>query len=179
MSKHAPVSPGDEDNIGGPSHRPSLSSHLTYTVGKDALTATARDWYSATAYATLIEALRSEGKYREGNRIGRQMLAEGQSDFAKTIALYEMAYNLAELEEELDQALQLAHQSLELAPEELKQFPLAALGWVHYKRREFDQARTTLAARGMAIEQQNHGIAHSIYFHDPDGHEIEITTYEV
>ena len=46
-------------------------------------------------------------------------------------------------------------------------------------RREFDQARTTLAARGMAIEQQNHGIAHSIYFHDPDGHEIEITTYEV
>jgi catechol 2,3-dioxygenase len=46
-------------------------------------------------------------------------------------------------------------------------------------RREFDQARATLAARGMTIEQQDHGVSHSIYFHDPDGHEIEITTYEV
>jgi len=29
------------------------------------------------------------------------------------------------------------------------------------------------------VEFQNHGIAHSIYFRDPDGHELEITTYEV
>jgi len=31
------------------------------------------------AYATWIEALRSEGKYREGNRVGRRLLAEGAS----------------------------------------------------------------------------------------------------
>jgi tetratricopeptide (TPR) repeat protein len=118
----------------------------------------------ATAYATLIEALRGEGKYREGNRIGRKMLDEGESNFAKTIAYYEMAYNLAELEEDLDEALDYARRALELAPEELKQFPLAALGWVHYKRREFDEAigflsraselepsSTTLTHLGMAL----------------------------
>ena len=118
----------------------------------------------ATAYATLIEALRGEGKYREGNTVGRQMLSEGSSNFAKTIAYYEMAYNLAELEEDLDQALDYARQSLELAPDELKPFPLAALGWVHYKRREWQQAidflsraselepsETTLTHLGMAL----------------------------
>ena len=118
----------------------------------------------ATAYATLIEALRGEGKYREGNTVGRQMLSEGNSNFAKTIAYYEMAYNLAELEEDLDQALDYARQSLELSPDELKPFPLAALGWVHYKRREWQQAidflsraselepsETTLTHLGMAL----------------------------
>lgn len=99
----------------------------------------------ATAYAALIEALRSQGKYREGNRIGRRLLSEGESSFSKTIAYYELAYNLAEMEEDLDQALEYAQRSLELAPEELKAFPLAALGWVHYKRREFDRAVDFLA----------------------------------
>ena len=47
-----PVSTAVEDAIGGDAHRPSLTSHLTYTVGKDTITATPRDWYSATAYAT-------------------------------------------------------------------------------------------------------------------------------
>lgn len=118
----------------------------------------------ATAYATLIEALRSEGKYREGNRIGSRMLDEGESNFTKTIAYYEMAYNLAEMEEDLDQALDYARRALELSPEELRQFPLAVLGWVHYKRQEFDQAieclsrsseigpsSTTLTHLGMAL----------------------------
>ena len=100
----------------------------------------------ATAYAALIEALRSEGKFREGNRIGERLLDEGTSNFAKTIAYYEMAYNLAEMEEDLDEALDYARRSLELAPDELKQFPLAALGWVHYKRKEFEQAVDFLAA---------------------------------
>ncbi|MCP4663155.1 MAG: tetratricopeptide repeat protein [bacterium] len=98
------------------------------------------DRLRATAYATLIEALRSEGRYREGNRVGRLLLSEGGSDFAKTVAYFEMAFNLAEIEEDLDDALSFARQSVELAPEELRQYPLAALGWVHYKRREFDQA---------------------------------------
>jgi len=118
----------------------------------------------ATAYATLIEAMRSQGKYREGNRIGRVLLDEGNSNFAKSIAYYEMAYNLAEMEEDLDEALDFARQSVELAPDEIKQFPLAALGWVHYKRKEFDKAvdflarsselgpsSTTLTHLGMAL----------------------------
>ncbi len=118
----------------------------------------------ATAYATLIEALRSSGQYREGNRVGRQLLDEGSSDYARTIAYYEMAFNLAEMEEDLDVALDYARRALDLAPEELRQFPLAAVGWVHYKRKEFDQAieylerssdlgpsATTLTHLGMAL----------------------------
>ena len=118
----------------------------------------------ATASAALIAALRGEGKFREGNRIGRNLLEEGSSNFTRTIAYYEMAYNLAEMEEDLDQAIDLARRSLEVAPDELKQFPLAALGWVHYKRREYELAvecleksndlgpsPTTLTHLGMAL----------------------------
>ena len=118
----------------------------------------------ATASAALIEALRSQGKFREGNRVGRRLLDEGSSNFSKSIAYYEMAYNLAEMEEDLDEALDFARQSVELAPEEIRQFPLAALGWVHYKRKEFDKAvdflsksselglsPTTLTHLGMAL----------------------------
>jgi superkiller protein 3 len=118
----------------------------------------------ATASAALIAALRSEGKFREGNRIGRAMLSDGESPFTHTIAYYEMAYNLAEMEEDLDEALDYARRSLDLAPDELKQFPLAAMGWVHYKRKEYDAAvdclersnelgpsPTTLTHLGMAL----------------------------
>ena len=99
----------------------------------------------ATAYAALIEALRSQGKYREGNRVGERLLDEGNSNFTQSIAYYEMAYNLAEMEEDLDEALDFARRSVELSPDEIKQFPLAALGWVHYKRKEFDRAVDFLA----------------------------------
>ncbi len=118
----------------------------------------------ATASAALIAALRSEGKFREGNRIGQSLLEHGSSNFTRAIAYYEMAYNLAEMEEDLDQALDYAQRALDLSPDELKQFPLAALGWVHYKRREFGQAvefltrsnelassPTTLTHLGMAL----------------------------
>ena len=77
------------------------------------------------AYATLIASLRGQGKFREGNVVGRRLLAEGTSDFTKAIAYYEMAYNLAEMDEDLDEALVLAKRALEHAPDELKQFPLA------------------------------------------------------
>ncbi len=118
----------------------------------------------ATASAALIAALRSEGKFREGNRIGQSLLENGSTNFSRAIAYYEMAYNLAEMEEDLDRALEYAQRALDLSPDELKQFPLAALGWVHYKRREFGQAveflnrsnelassPTTLTHLGMAL----------------------------
>jgi catechol 2,3-dioxygenase-like lactoylglutathione lyase family enzyme len=46
-------------------------------------------------------------------------------------------------------------------------------------RGELENARAALAGRGIAFTEQDHEIARSIYFEDPDGHEIEITTYEV
>jgi catechol 2,3-dioxygenase-like lactoylglutathione lyase family enzyme len=43
----------------------------------------------------------------------------------------------------------------------------------------FARAQRELAARGLPFEFQDHDIAHSIYVHDPNGHEIEITTYDL
>ncbi len=45
--------------------------------------------------------------------------------------------------------------------------------------KSFEAARRELIERGLQVEQQDHGIARSIYFQDPDGHQLEITTYEV
>ena len=46
-------------------------------------------------------------------------------------------------------------------------------------RENFAKVRVELERRGLRVEFQDHGISHSIYFHDPDGHELEITTYDL
>ena len=46
-------------------------------------------------------------------------------------------------------------------------------------RKNFLSAQEELKSRGIEFEFQDHQISHSIYFDDPDGHEIEITTYEL
>ena len=43
----------------------------------------------------------------------------------------------------------------------------------------FLEAQQELKKRGIKFEFQDHQISHSIYFHDPDGHQVEITTYEM
>jgi catechol 2,3-dioxygenase-like lactoylglutathione lyase family enzyme len=42
-----------------------------------------------------------------------------------------------------------------------------------------ERAREELAQRGLRPRFSDHGISHSLYFNDPDGHELELTTYEV
>ncbi|HKO54878.1 MAG TPA: tetratricopeptide repeat protein [Thermoanaerobaculia bacterium] len=95
---------------------------------------------AAAAYTTLVEALRAEGNFKEANRELEAMLKDYTSNYAKSIAYYEKAYNLAEMEESLDEALESAQLALRYSPKELKQFPLAALGWVYFKRRDFGNA---------------------------------------
>jgi catechol 2,3-dioxygenase-like lactoylglutathione lyase family enzyme len=46
-------------------------------------------------------------------------------------------------------------------------------------RRNFIAAQNELKGRGIKFEFQDHEISDSIYFRDPDGHELEITTYEL
>jgi catechol 2,3-dioxygenase-like lactoylglutathione lyase family enzyme len=46
-------------------------------------------------------------------------------------------------------------------------------------RAGFIAAQERLRERGIAFEYADHDIAHSIYFEDPDGHQLEITTYDV
>lgn len=46
-------------------------------------------------------------------------------------------------------------------------------------RANFDAARSELADRQIQLRFEDHGICHSIYFSDPDGYRIEISTYDV
>lgn len=46
-------------------------------------------------------------------------------------------------------------------------------------REGFEQAQAELAARGVATEFEDHKVSHSIYFEDPDGFRLEITTYDL
>ena len=46
-------------------------------------------------------------------------------------------------------------------------------------RENFVAAQRELKKRGIDFEFQDHEISHSIYFRDPDGHALEITTYEL
>jgi catechol 2,3-dioxygenase-like lactoylglutathione lyase family enzyme len=46
-------------------------------------------------------------------------------------------------------------------------------------RKNFVAAQRDLTGRGIAFHFQDHQISQSIYFRDPDGYEIEITTYEL
>ena len=46
-------------------------------------------------------------------------------------------------------------------------------------RKNFLAAQGELEKRGIDFEFQGHEISHSIYFRDPDGHQLEITTYEL
>jgi len=114
---------------------------------------------ATAAYATLLEALRSEGKFREGSRIAREMLGAVKSNYARSIAFFQQATALAEMGEELDEALALADQSLKLSPREMRQFPLAAKGWVHYKRREFERAVECLR-RSSELGETPTGLTH-------------------
>ena len=59
----------------------------------------------------------------------------------------------------------------------------AAVRTLHFAFRadheNFLRAQDELKKRAIPFDFQNHEISHSIYFCDPDGHQIEITTYEL
>jgi catechol 2,3-dioxygenase-like lactoylglutathione lyase family enzyme len=44
---------------------------------------------------------------------------------------------------------------------------------------DFSSAQSDLQARGVSFQFQDHEISHSIYFHDPDGFLLEVTTYDL
>jgi catechol 2,3-dioxygenase-like lactoylglutathione lyase family enzyme len=46
-------------------------------------------------------------------------------------------------------------------------------------RPQFDRARAELTSVGAEPRFEDHGNVHSVYFTDPDGHQIELATYEV
>lgn len=61
--------------------------------------------------------------------------------------------------------------------------PRTPAGMLHLamraNRKNFVAAQRDLTSRGIAFHFQDHEISHSIYFRDPDGIELEITTYDL
>ncbi|HXG59473.1 MAG TPA: tetratricopeptide repeat protein [Thermoanaerobaculia bacterium] len=136
---------GDPENVNILLPYALLCSHLdmnaeAIAVARRILKHRPTEVVAAAAYTTLVEALRAEGNYKDANRALEEMLRDYTSNYAKAIAYYEKAYNLAEQGENLDEALESAQLALRYSPKELKQFPLAALGWVYFKRRDFRNA---------------------------------------
>ncbi len=135
----------DPDNVNILMPYALLCSHMdmnneAIAVARRVLKQRPTEVVAAAAYTTLVEALRAEGNFKEANRALEDMLREYTSNYAKSIAYYEKAYNLAEMDENLDEALESAQLSLRYSPKEMKQFPLAALGWVYFKKRDFGNA---------------------------------------
>ena len=50
---------------------------------------------------------------------------------------------------------------------------------IRLDRANFDGVRAGLAERGIDAELWDHTICHSLYLRDPDGHQVELTTYDV
>ena len=46
-------------------------------------------------------------------------------------------------------------------------------------RNEFKNAQSDLKEKNIDFRFEDHTVSHSIYFNDPDGHHLEITTYEI
>jgi len=149
-----------------------------------------------TAHATLIEALRNQGNYRQAQRVGEQLLAAGDSDLVRSIAYCEMAANLAEMEESLEEADEYARRAVELAPEELRHLVLATQGRVAFKRRHFAEAvaaltesngivcsPTTLTQLSMALlaageeAEAREALSHARRLRDRDGLETRMLEY--
>lgn len=114
---------------------------------------------AAAAWATLLEALRAEGKFREGTQVAGEMLESVTTNSARAIAYFQRAAALAEMGERLDEALEDAERALRLAPRDLRQFSLAAKGWVHYKRKEFARAVECLS-RAAELGESPTSLAH-------------------
>ena len=59
----------------------------------------------------------------------------------------------------------------------------AAVRTLHFdfraNRENFLRAQDELKKRAIPFDFQDHEISHSIYFRDPDGHQVEITTYQL
>ena len=109
-------------------------------AASDVLAGEPEDVVAAAACSALSEALRAEGKPREAVDFVREFLDKHTSKTSQAVGYYELATTLAEAGEDLDAALDYAGRALSAAPDELKPYPLAALGWVHYQRQEFERA---------------------------------------
>ncbi|HEX8076799.1 MAG TPA: VOC family protein [Chthoniobacterales bacterium] len=80
--------------------------------------------------------------------------------------------------------LRLGSTYLALFPRKRGDASSGGIGFSHLALRaasyeDFEQAQADLRARGIPFEFEDHGVSHSVYFRDPDGLQLEITTYDL
>ena len=118
-------------------------------------------------------------------------MAVGVEDVERSQRFYEHVLGLERTHEEWDVPVVMSASGTGLAlfPKELHpsstpdgtEPPAVRVLHIAFRldREGFDSARERLPEMGVAVRFADHGISHSVYLHDPDGHQIELTTYEV
>jgi tetratricopeptide (TPR) repeat protein len=97
--------------------------------------------YVAAGVVALLESLRHAGRLKTARRLARHLYQNGDADqLARGLAAYELALVESELGENLAAARDLAREALEIAPRELRHYPLAALGSIALKRNRYREA---------------------------------------
>jgi tetratricopeptide (TPR) repeat protein len=97
--------------------------------------------YQAAAVVALLESLRHAGRLRAARRIATRLCQDEDIDeLARGMATYELAVTESELGDNLAAARDLARDALEIAPRELRHYPLAALGSIALKRGRYREA---------------------------------------
>ncbi|HSO24139.1 MAG TPA: tetratricopeptide repeat protein [Chondromyces sp.] len=97
--------------------------------------------YGAAAVVALLESLRQAGRPLAARRLARSLYEREPDDpFAQAMVAYELAIVESEIGSDLLAARDLARESLEIAPKELRHYPLAALGAIALKRGRYREA---------------------------------------
>ncbi|MDH3629324.1 MAG: VOC family protein [Acidobacteriota bacterium] len=122
---------------------------------------------------------------------GIDHVALGVRDVSQSVAWYRQVLELERMHEgvwgDSPAMVGIGNTALALFPIQAKQVKAppgkdtVAMRHVAFRanRSTFVEAQARLERLGIEVEFQDHEISHSIYFLDPDGHEIEITSYDV
>ena len=125
------------------------------------------------------------------NNKGLDHVAIGVSDVERSQRFYEETLGLERVHESWEVPIVMAAEGSGIAifPKELHPSPTPddveapAVHILHIAfrldRAGFDAARRALGEQGVPARFSDHRISHSLYLSDPDGHQIELTTYEL
>ena len=123
------------------------------------------------------------------NNQGLDHVAIGVADVERSRLFYERVLGLERAHEEWDVPVVMAASGSGIAlfpkelhpssvPDDAEQPAIRVLHIAFRLDREgFEAAREELARAGVPARFADHGISHSVYLSDPDGHQIELTTY--
>ena len=109
-------------------------------------------------------------------------------DVRKSVDWYREMFGLERLYEDVwgdfPGVVGIGDTSVAFFPSDDPDIPLPAGLPIHHlafrvDRVNFEMAQEMLRQKGIEFEFQDHTIVHSVYFHDPDGHLIELMTYEL